>query len=296
MINFIKYAKNAFLWCTLIGASCFMEAKVVIWDLGYTLLEPSNMACAHEIGIGDALAYMISNWDGKNELKRKMFDILTRAGGTQQEQSPEALVRDYEGQAMPLMCCRFFAGELSGEEVLAQVLPIINDLDRKCYFSSNREKRLVTNALRLMFTPTVFAYSFKPIDKATKLLKECAVSRDAQGKENIMMIGSNWDSVSFKLMYPDTTFDDIFNYIDEKNIVLSGDIHINKPHKEFFEYILKTYNLSPSDCIFIDDQLENIKAARAVGMTGLHIHKKDYKSIKHELIKLGVLPSKRKNK
>lgn len=51
-------------------------------------------------------------------------------------------------------------------------------------------------------------------------------------------------------------------------LVMSGTICMAKPDKKIFEYILKTYNLNPSECLFIDDRQENISAAESVGIKG----------------------------
>ena len=233
--------------------------------------------------------YMLSHWNGQQELKKKMFEILSLAG-TQEGQSTE-LVRDYEGQVMPLISCQWLAGEQTAKTILTDVSSIIEELDLAYYFASKREKNLITNTFRLMFTPTIFAKSFSPINQAVKLFKKCAQSYDEKGQPNIMMIGSNWDPESFESLYINPLFDTIFDYVKPEHITLSGYIHINKPKRAFFEHILKQHKLDPADCIFIDDQEENVKAARTAGMTALHLNNKNYKEIKQELVKLGALPS-----
>ncbi|MBA3954360.1 HAD-IA family hydrolase [Candidatus Dependentiae bacterium] len=55
------------------------------------------------------------------------------------------------------------------------------------------------------------------------------------------------------------------------NIILSGIIGYTKPDPRAFEYMIITYKLDPHNCIFIDDQLENIKSAQACSMNGIHL-------------------------
>ena len=50
--------------------------------------------------------------------------------------------------------------------------------------------------------------------------------------------------------------------------IVSADIKVVKPDKEFFEYVLNTYNLKPQECFFIDDLSNNIKGAYECGIDG----------------------------
>jgi beta-phosphoglucomutase-like phosphatase (HAD superfamily) len=284
------YLKKCILSTLLLGTSLFLNAKVVIWDLGYTLVQPDHMACAGELGLLDALGYGLFNHNAQHDLKQKVYEVLASAG-TQQD-SQDQLVRDYEGNIMPLISAQWFNGTLTSSEILPAISTRIEELDKADFFTSDREKRLVTNTIRLMFNPEVFAPTIKPIKKAVKLMRKCAHHNDRQGNKNIMMIGSNWDPASFELIYTGSACSSLFKHIRPENIVISGAIHCNKPHPAFFEHILKNYNIRPEDCVFIDDQEENLQAARKLGITGLHIKhdKKGYKTLKRELQRLGVLP------
>lgn len=46
---------------------------------------------------------------------------------------------------------------------------------------------------------------------------------------------------------------------------------MRKPDLEFYEHVLKQINTSAAETIFVDDKLENVIAAQAVGMVGLHL-------------------------
>ncbi len=51
----------------------------------------------------------------------------------------------------------------------------------------------------------------------------------------------------------------------------SHEIHLRKPDKECFEFVLKNENLNPSETLFIDDSETNIEAAKTVGLNTLHL-------------------------
>ena len=51
-------------------------------------------------------------------------------------------------------------------------------------------------------------------------------------------------------------------------LVLSGTIHMAKPDLEIYEYILKKFSLKAEDCVFIDDNKNNIEGCEKVGIKG----------------------------
>ena len=50
--------------------------------------------------------------------------------------------------------------------------------------------------------------------------------------------------------------------------VVSCDVHMIKPDPGIYRYLLDKYQLSPGECLFIDDREENVAGAEAVGMQG----------------------------
>ena len=49
-------------------------------------------------------------------------------------------------------------------------------------------------------------------------------------------------------------------------LVFSGVIGMTKPNEDIFEYLLNKYNLKTDECIFIDDNLNNVTTARNLGI------------------------------
>lgn len=52
--------------------------------------------------------------------------------------------------------------------------------------------------------------------------------------------------------------------------IFSCYVGMKKPDPAIFKKICETYHLNPSECVFIDDTMENIKAASAFGLNTLH--------------------------
>ena len=63
-----------------------------------------------------------------------------------------------------------------------------------------------------------------------------------------------------------------------------------KPNKAAFDAALD--GLSPADCIFIDDQKENIEAAESLGLQALYFT--TVKSLQHQLAALNLMPVPKK--
>ena len=51
-------------------------------------------------------------------------------------------------------------------------------------------------------------------------------------------------------------------------LVMSASIGIVKPSYEIFDYLCKTYNLTPEETIFVDDRRDNIEGAEKYGIRG----------------------------
>jgi glucose-1-phosphatase len=74
------------------------------------------------------------------------------------------------------------------------------------------------------------------------------------------------------------------NFIDKnfpyvkilKNRVLSYKVHMYKPQKKIFRYMLDKYKLDAESTLLIDDMPDNVKSASALGMNAIHykVHKK----------------------
>lgn len=60
--------------------------------------------------------------------------------------------------------------------------------------------------------------------------------------------------------------DELFSMFD--GLVMSGTIGMAKPDKRIFEYVLQTFNLDASECLFIDDRSENLESAKVLGISG----------------------------
>ncbi|MBN1150460.1 HAD-IA family hydrolase [candidate division WOR-3 bacterium] len=81
--------------------------------------------------------------------------------------------------------------------------------------------------------------------------------------------------------YPslDWIFDklDIRKYFD--TIIISAFIGKAKPEKSIYEKALEKINSEASECLFIDNKIINVEAAKAIGMKGIHIDREKNESL-----------------
>jgi putative hydrolase of the HAD superfamily len=75
---------------------------------------------------------------------------------------------------------------------------------------------------------------------------------------------SNISSTMYRYLRQRHSFWGVF-----RGIVISGDIKLMKPEREIFEHLLKKFALDAADCVFIDDNMPNIEAARSLGMQAI---------------------------
>lgn len=69
--------------------------------------------------------------------------------------------------------------------------------------------------------------------------------------------------------------------------VVSGEEKMRKPEPAFYQRLLDRYAINPSEALFIDDNLRNIKAAEAMGIRSIHFTSPA--ALERSLKELGVL-------
>ena len=75
------------------------------------------------------------------------------------------------------------------------------------------------------------------------------------------LISNSWGA---GLQYDPGLLEELFD-----EVVLSGEVGMNKPDAEIFELAAEQLGVAPGDCVFVDDLRENCEGAEAVGMTAI---------------------------
>ncbi|MEO1033316.1 MAG: HAD family phosphatase [Bacteroidota bacterium] len=76
---------------------------------------------------------------------------------------------------------------------------------------------------------------------------------------------TNWSHETFPIAL------DTFEFLHWfEGIIVSGEEKTRKPFKDIYEITLNRFNITAEQAIFIDDNLRNIKAAKTLGINGIH--------------------------
>ncbi|HMC84449.1 MAG TPA: HAD-IA family hydrolase, partial [Chitinophagaceae bacterium] len=102
-------------------------------------------------------------------------------------------------------------------------------------------------------------------------------------KEKYKLYGlTNWSAETFPIVFKRYSFFTLFD-----GIVISGEEKLIKPDKKIFELILERYHLEAKNSLFIDDNINNIQAAKEIGFATIHVQEK--KDLKSQLYALGLI-------
>ena len=94
-------------------------------------------------------------------------------------------------------------------------------------------------------------------------MRELIQRLKASGKYAIYGL-SNWSMETFPQARKRF---EVLQQID--NYVVSGDVKLIKPDPRIFELLLDRFGLKAEDCTFVDDNPDNVEAAKKLGMQGV---------------------------
>ncbi|TMI96646.1 MAG: HAD family phosphatase [Bacteroidetes bacterium] len=119
-----------------------------------------------------------------------------------------------------------------------------------------------------------------PIHGTVEIFKEI---KKIQGLRTYAL--TNWSAETFHIALARYDF---LHWFDGR--LVSGEEGTRKPFPEFYQKLLDKFSIDPSQAVFIDDNLRNIKAAEELGIKGIHFH--DPGQLKEELMDLGMILKK----
>jgi HAD superfamily hydrolase (TIGR01509 family) len=94
---------------------------------------------------------------------------------------------------------------------------------------------------------------------------------------------SNFATVKF------ATARKMFDFLNDfDHAVISGHVGAAKPDPRIFQILFEQVGKRPQELVFVDDSLDNVEAARALGMPAIHFHRGI--DLKRELAAHGALP------
>lgn len=102
-------------------------------------------------------------------------------------------------------------------------------------------------------------------------------------KEKYHLYGlTNWSAETFPIAYERYAF-----FREFKGIVVSGTEKLIKPDKRIYQVLFARYQINPLTSIYIDDNLNNVRAADELGMKAIHFQNAE--QLKREIVDLNLL-------
>lgn len=144
------------------------------------------------------------------------------------------------------------------EEKLERMFgPNLNDED---YLK--QAKKIVEKDLEVINTIKVL------INKLYKVKDKKIFKKINEINENVKIIIAT-NHLSFVKDFIKESFN--IDYLDD--IIISAEIHKIKPNLDFYQYILNKYSIESKELLFLDDNINNINGAQALGINTIKIEK-----------------------
>lgn len=226
----------------------------IIFDMNGVLVTQAAIGTAWEIGLHRFVG-------GFNPLR--IEDTFLNFLDLILPRRPETPLAVHKDRPLSQLMCDFQMGILTGHEVRQLVTEKLDDF--RIAIDSKRKAQLIQAIVDCVFTPERFAKLIVPIKNGVKILKKCYRHKDANGnRAHKIFILTNWDAESFPLLFENKKIRKFLDLAD--GIVVSGVVGLMKPDPEMFAYAFKYFGIDPDQelTFFIDDELSNIKAARAL--------------------------------
>ena len=252
-----------------------MKIKNVVFDVGGVMLNFSKIRPLSYIGIWNLLWYIFVLRRNPFKLLDRLLEINYLLESLQNKNKEKPL--KFKNLRLTGLIEKALKNEVSSYELLDDTLEKSHIACEKGLIKK-RERLILSRFANLLLNPETGVEYLDLSKKCVEIIKKCKANKNIK-----LYILSNWPSDSFELI--EKKYSDTFNLFDGK--IISGDAGITKPDKEIYNKLISKYRLEPSECIFIDDQKENLLPAEKIGMKT--ILWKSSKSTASKLKKYGVL-------
>lgn len=265
---------------TLDSAKPQHPIKAIVFDIGGVLAYQSSWGIMSEFDKTSLLMYMAEQRIWSSQIQPRFFEVLAKIYGKQEPEQGSTCICG-EGLELPKIFCDWLCGKLTGKQAIKIITNALND-PQQTIVASPREKAVITSLAGVLFNPKTIAQHTYPIAEGEKLVADCSRA----GFD--VYILSNYGQDSFEHLYRKDLFARLFTYFPRDHLFVSGFMGSAKPYHSIFEIFLKKSGLMAEECVFIDDQLENVVAAQRLGFQAIHLNRGDFSTLRSHLTLLGV--------
>lgn len=245
--------------------------KVVIFDLDGVLFKENKPAFIKKVGFGELAKYTLRTWTTPESICLDTLESISKC-----EDNQPAVPLTHRGRIMPCCIIDWQLGKKSHLQVRKELATHIDALAAKNHFKNDQDKNLTKRILDISLNPEHLADITAPIPGMVQLAKQLKCN----GYKLFLL--SNLAQEHYEILQKHHP--EIAQLFD--GVIISAHVNMLKPHKKIYEHILTQYNLKPQECIFIDNQQENVDAAQACGIDS--ITHKTVSQTKVYLNKLGI--------
>lgn len=243
----------------------------IIFDMNGVLTKTSQIKAMRALEAKNIGKYLLFNWRSPKHVRKPLYRLMNEV-----IPGPITGARDPYGDLMPHAMCEWQKGTMTPQEILAKLMPHLEGRWNRFIFANKVEQEFAAKLAELMFSPRKLIDQMEINKDGVQFLKDC------KKLGYRICILSNWDPESFALARK--RFDrEIFQYCDE--VIVSGEVGMMKPEQALFQYTLA---LIGPNCIFIDDQRENVIAARNAGITTIQCTNPNFKKVRAEFERVCV--------
>lgn len=250
-----------------------MKKSNIIFDLDGVLFKENKLKIARKYGLGKMLFYLITYRKNPVKIGADVFKKMHE----QWDQNSEPVLY-YKKTPLPTCINHWMKGVISDKVLLDNIDKFIENLKKMHYFASEFEKNLVQQSIKVILDESEIATNMQPITPMIKLVEN--IKRE--GKHNIYIISNYAKHAADFLIEKNKEFFSLFD-----DIIISAEIGMIKPDREIFDYFLQKHNTEADKCVFIDDQEQNVLAAKQMGITSFQY--KNFNAIRDSLQNLGII-------
>ncbi len=259
-MRFLRYTCISFLFVFMCITSGIKKRKtvseqnkkyVILFELTNVLVKENQKGFSKKVGYGNLASYTLTHWKNPGHRCLDMLEAMSK----HDSQKPH-IITTFNKKILPRCLVELQEGKKTCAQVSAEIQEGIELLDTQNYFSSTKEKNLMSTIMNIALDPEFTTTLVEPIKPTVQL----AHKLKAAG-HSIYIVANTPDELykAFHKKHPDII--DMFD-----GVVISSHVKAIKPDPIIFDHLINTHNVNPKDCIMIDDREENISAAKKLGM------------------------------
>lgn len=252
------------------GRSKKSAPKHIIFDLIGVLFQINTFKLLRSIGLLRTARYLLTHRKHPIKTYLKTLDVLAR-----QEKLTSKHIK-YKKYLQPLCVAQCSLGFKTMQETARSIKNRIRQLSDQ-FFASVTERALMMHICELCFNPEIIRNT-RPNNKLFELIRSFA----REGKHKLFLL-TNIDAHTFEQLTK--AYRDVFCLFD--GVVASCNVHLVKPQPEIYQHLLDQHGLDAQQCVFIDDQQENLLAAQKLGIAGIHYT--TFETVRKKLSDCGIL-------